>query len=337
MSPLELTGLTRVALLLLQGAERLGLDRDELIRSAGFREEELRDPDGRVSVAKIWSVWRAAARCAADTAFGLHLGESATVREFGLVGYTMLHSSDLEHALVRMARFGRIISELLAVRLEEEGEVARLLLASAARLDELRHPVDARLAAVLAVAREITKAEIVPVEAAFPYPRPASSSEHQRFFRAPLKFEQPCAMLAFRKKDLERPIVAADETLGGYLDRLADEVVASLAAKGTFAENVRRAIWTDLSEGQPAVEQIASALGVSVRTLQRRLKEEGTSFVEVLDAFRRRIAIHLLRDRTLAVYEIAFLLGYSEPSTFFRAFRRWEGTSPSAYRRSLIA
>ena len=96
---------------------------------------------------------------------------------------------------------------------------------------------------------------------------------------------------------------------------------------------MHQAIWAELSSGPPTLPETARALGISTRTMQRQLKEEGTTYAEVLDALRREMAAGLLHNHTLAIYEVAFLLGYSEPSTFYRAFRRWHGMSPGDYRR----
>ena len=131
--------------------------------------------------------------------------------------------------------------------------------------------------------------------------------------------------------------MAADETLTGYLDQLAEGVARALSESVTFRQRVCRAIWSDLSGGKPSVQQVASRLGVSTRTLQRRLEEEGTSFAQELDRLRQDLATRLLQDRSLAVYEVAFLLGYAEPSTFYRAFRRWKNVSPHEFRRMSTA
>jgi AraC-like DNA-binding protein len=128
------------------------------------------------------------------------------------------------------------------------------------------------------------------------------------------------------------PVTNADERLCRYLDQLAAEALDALGPEGSFVDRVRRAIWSDLSGGHPCLAQTASTLGVSTRTLQRRLREEGTTFAALLDVFRREMSTRLLRDKSLAVYEVAFLLGYSDPSAFYRAFRRWQGASPYEFR-----
>jgi AraC-like DNA-binding protein len=318
---------------MLQRTAEFGLDRHELTTASGFREEDLADPDARVPVTKIWNLWRILIERTSDPVLGLHLGMGVEVKEFGLVGYSMLHSRDLFSAMGRLTRYSRIINEALECRLRPAADHVDVVLAHSPRLDALRHPVDARLAAVLAVARELTGSAMTPIEVRFPYPRPDRVSDHRRYFRSELRFGTPDAELVLRRQDTDRGIASRDEALGGYLDRYADTVLTSLAGEGSFAEQVRRAIWKHLSDGPPTLQQAASALGVSLRTLQRRLREEGTSFAEVLDEFRREMAISLLRDRSLAVYEVAFLLGYSDPSTFYRAFRRWEGVPPQEFRR----
>jgi len=137
-----------------------------------------------------------------------------------------------------------------------------------------------------------------------------------------------------RASDLDLPIVTADETLLVYLDRLAEQARRELSRDDTTADGVRRVLWQEMAAGNPAIGTVAARLGLSGRSLQRRLSEEGTSFKEVLDSFRRGIARRLLSERDVAVYEVAYLLGYSDPSAFHRAFRRWHGDSPRRFRSS---
>jgi AraC-like DNA-binding protein len=334
MSTDDMTGLARVPLAMLYAVEsRYGIDGDELRRLSGFRAEELSDPDARVPVSKIWALWHAVIDRVDDPALGLHLGEHSRAREFGLLGYAIYHSGSLRRALVRIARYSRIVNEALEVHVLDNGECCGVVVDKEPRLDALRHPIDCRLATIVAFAREITAESIVPCEVHFPYPRPQDISHHQRLFRCPLHFEASASKLLFEPRDLDRPVVAADETLTGYLDQLAEGISRALSESVTFRQRVCRAIWSDLSGGKPSVQQVAARLGVSTRTLQRRLEEEGTSFAQELDRLRQDLATRLLQNRSLAVYEVAFLLGYAEPSTFYRAFRRWKNVSPHEYRR----
>jgi AraC-like DNA-binding protein len=200
--------------------------------------------------------------------------------------------------------------------------------------DALRHPVDARLAMLITLARGLTQSEIDPLQVRFSYPRPGETKEHERCFRAPLRFDAQVAGISFRTSDLERPVVSADEVLDGYLDRYAEDLLAKLASGDTVAKVVLRTLWGQLSGGQVDLATTSRHLGMSSRTLQRRLRDEDTSFAELLDLFRREASQRLLKDRGLAVEEVAFMLGYSEPSTFYRAFRRWTGLTPRRFRHS---
>jgi AraC-like DNA-binding protein len=179
--------------------------------------------------------------------------------------------------------------------------------------------------------REITGVGRLPLNVQLPYPRPATMAAYRTVLGNSIEFDAPRAAIVFAVADMDLPVVARDETLCSYLDDHANLILAELGSR-SFAERVQRVLWDELSEGQPTLKTVAGALGTSTRTLQRRLGDEGVTFAELLDTFRRRMAHELLQRHDLAVYEVAFLLGYSEPSTFFRAFRRWTGTSPLQYR-----
>ena len=337
MPEFEPTGLARLPLMLLRHVEEFGLDRDELMRSAGLSTAELEDPDARVSTHKTWSLWRAIVDRETDPALGLRLGAAARVRDFGVVGYVMFYSSTLREALERLCRYSHVITKAVQYMLEHEGQRSRVQLESNPRFDALIHPLDARLAFVVAAAREITAAEVVPLEVRFTYEAPLARAEHQRFFRCPLGFEHSASAVVFAADDLDRPAVGGDATLGGYLERVADEVLQSLDDRSSLSDRVQRAIWSQLAAGPPSLSRVAALVGISPRTLQRRLRTSGTSFGLLLEELRHRMALRLLEDRSLAVYEVAFLLGYSDPSTFYRAFRRWQGAAPDEYRRNAAA
>ena len=331
----ELTGLARLPLAILAISPRLGLDPAELMRAASIDTLDLHDPDARVPFAKVLRLWRAVAERQPDPAVGLRLGSAVTVRDLGLVGYAMAHSSSLAEAFRRFSRYCGIISEAVRIRLAETPQRVSLEFHAHPALDALRHPVNARLAAVLAAGREITGTDLTPVEVCLPFPRPRRTKEYARFFRCALRFDQPAAAMVFRREQMRLPVTAADPTLAGYLDELASGKLRSLAEGETLIGRVRQAMWSRLSTQTPTLRQIAVDLAISERSLQRRLRGGGTSFARLLENLRREVAIELLGDRRLAVSELAFLLGYSEPSAFNRAFRRWTGSSPSRYRAGL--
>jgi AraC-like DNA-binding protein len=159
---------------------------------------------------------------------------------------------------------------------------------------------------------------------------------HNSFFRCPLRFGQPKSRMVFTEEDLRLPVPRADEALAGYLSEHAEQVLESLVTGSPVTERVRSAIWAALGDGQPTLSRVASALQVPERTLQRHLAEEGTSLQREVDDIRRAMAMALLRDRAVSVDEVAFLLGYAEPSTLFRSFRRWTAMTPREYRSTQV-
>lgn len=328
------TAIVRLPLFIAHGATRFGLDPDGLLREAGFREAELRDPDARVPIVKLRRLWAVLAQRVPDPAVGLLLAEDRPLRDLGLVAYTMRLAGTLGEGLRRVARYSQIVAEDLLVAVRRREDRAEIELQRAFLYDPVRPPVDFRLFALLSGARIVTQRELVPLEAHFPYPAPSDASAHRRLFRCPLRFDQKAPLVVLRGSDLDLPIATADETLLGYLDRLAEQARQELSRDDTTADGVRRVLWQEMAAGQPAIGTVAARLGLSGRSLQRRLAEEGTSFKEVLDSFRRGVARRLLSERDVAVYEVAYLLGYSDPSAFHRAFRRWHGDSPRRFRSS---
>jgi AraC-like DNA-binding protein len=330
----HLTGLARLPLLILRRAEELGLDRDALLRRSRLEEQELNDPDARVSMDKIWGLWSALVDSVDDPALGVRLVESIDVRDLGLVGYMMACSPTLRQALRCLVRYGRVLTDTFRLELLEDAQPPRLVHAIVPTATALRHPVDSRLGSVVAVARQITRTDLVPLEVRFSYEQPSDTAELQRYLRSALSFGRDEDAVLFRDQDLDLPVEGADETLGQYLNRLAEATLDELGGEQSFLDRVREVVWTELSRGAPSVRRAAELLSVSTRTLQRRLGEAGTSFTALVDELRRQMAVRLLRNRDLAIYEVAFLLGYSEPSTFYRAFRRWYDVAPQEYRLS---
>lgn len=333
MARLELTVIARSPQLLLARAQALGLDRGDLLAASGFTEPELQDLDARVSRAKMIHLWRRVGEALPDPALGLRLGASVSVRELGLIGYMMQFSTTLGQAFTRLCRFSRLLADDTLVLVEAGPERAELVGGASLELVALRHPLDARAALALAVARELTGTDIEPLEVRLPHAPPPDPRPYRRFFSSPVHFHAGATALAFTRRDLDLPIPAGDATLGSYLEEYAEVMLRSLPAEASLAERLRGLLSTELSDGQPGLERLAGRLGVSPRTLQRQLRAEGTTFQEVLDDFRRTMAVDLLANRELAIKEVAFLLGYGDLSAFYRAFRRWYGRSPQSHRR----
>lgn len=310
-----------------------GMNREVLTEAAGLARLNLADPDSRVPVSTQVALWQLIAKNIPDPGFGVRGGASLKARDAGLLGYVMSFSATLGAALGRLVRYSRVLNDAVGVRLEAPHRQNVAVAVSHPALGfGLPFAVDYRLSALLSVCRQITGVEIVPAEVAFAYPQPGSTFEHRRFFRCPLLFDRPQSKLVFSQNDLKLSVPRADETLAGYLSSHAETVLRSLVTGESTRERVRSAIWAMLSDGRPTVSRIAAALQLTPRTLQRHLAHEGTSLQRELEEVRKTMAMAMLRDLTTPIDEVAFLLGYAEPSTLFRSFKRWTGITPHQYR-----
>ena len=333
MTSYEPTSLARGPLLLLRYAEQIGLDQQQLMARAGLSAEMLQDPDARIRHSYMMELWRVVREGRENEPHGLRAAQTLHASELGVVGYAMIYSESLLRALHRLVRYSRLLSEAVQYQVQERDDRIVLVAEAHSNLLAMWHPVVTSLAVTLTVLREITGEPVAPLEVRLQPPSPAETDEYREFFGCPVRFDKARAAIVFSRSQMQLPIKAADPVLSGYLDQLAGHVLGSLQAPPeSFVDQVRRALWYELSAGKPEVWRIAKRLKTSPRTLQRRLTQSGTSFSALLEQLRRDLSGRLLLDRKLAVSEVAFLLGYSEPSAFQRAFRRWQGQSPSQFR-----
>ena len=313
----------------------LGRDPAEVYRAAGFDPAALEDPDSRVPFAQIVALYEQAARLTGDRAFGLHVGARVTPTMFDVVGYLSANSATLGEAYQRLARFHAIWTDGASFSLEDDGRAARV---SYEYADDIagarRHDSEMTLAAVVAFMRRVTETDWSPRSVSFQHAEPPDTSEHARLFRAPLHFSRPRNEIAFDAALLRLPLAAADASLCAVLDRHAEELLARLPPRGGAVARVRELVAERTASGEPSLARVARELGLSPRTLQRKLGEEGATWKGLLDEVRRAGAERHLRAREMAICEVSYLLGFSEPSAFHRAFRRWTGSTPAEFRRA---
>jgi AraC-like DNA-binding protein len=170
-------------------------------------------------------------------------------------------------------------------------------------------------------------------EAHYQCARPESGPDRASVLGCPVTFGAPETRLLLHRAPIERPLPRHDPALFAYLERHTRSILARIPAAGRAADQVRRLITEELRNGEPSQADISRRLAMSERTLQRRLRDENTTFAEILDSARAELSQLYLREGNIAAYEVAFLLGYSEPSAFHRAFRRWTGQTPQEFRK----
>lgn len=321
-----------------EAARAYGLDAARLMADAGLEPSELADPDGRVALDKYLRFWEALSALPNAMDYALWLSAATRVELLGVVGYAMQHAADLRAAFACLERYGRLINDQLSPRIEEHGDQVSFRRVEPPRLARLLPLLVTAPDATLTLMRSLAgfpATMSLASEVALPHPRPAPALEARlrAVFDCPLVFHAPELRLTLPRALFDRPVVAPHPGLYAYLTRHASALQSRLNESHGFATRVRDEVLARLREGEPEQPPIARRLGVSERTLQRRLKEEGKTFAAVVDELRRELALLYLTDPELPIFQIAFLLGYSEPSAFQRAFRRWTGKTPREHRR----
>lgn len=325
------------ALRILRVAESYGLDPNSLLDGIGLAEDQIQDPDARIPVEKTIQLWRRVANLIDNPDLGLKAGSTFKLRDGGVVGYAMMHGESLLGALKRLVRFAKVLNQRADLSLEDLGDRWRLQALHQPLLPNFRQPIDEGIAGLMTAFKEVIGRNVVAAEIHFNYDKPESTAELRHLLGPNLQFDQPAAAIVLWDRDVRAPSTEPDASLTRYMDELAEIHLQALPKLDSFAEKVRHAVWPHLSEGLPSIQSVATRLAISTRSLQRRLREEETSYAEVVDSLRQEKARLLLKDPNLAVYEVGYLLGYSDPSTFHRAFRRWQGTSPSQFRSQQIS
>jgi len=200
--------------------------------------------------------------------------------------------------------------------------------------DAVRIVEDTRTSTLVDLCRKGLDPALDPIEVAFTYPQPARTGDHFSMFRCPVKFGQPETKISFDKADLRRPLTAANRELAINSDQIVEGMINDLS-RADIVSQVKRAIIDDLPSGTPSEEAIAKCVFVSGRTLQRRLSNENTNFRTLVLEVRRELAEKYMADKTMPLAEISYMLGFSDTSSFSRAFKRWTGEPPVVFRKSL--
>jgi AraC-like DNA-binding protein len=281
----------------------------------------------------VWRLLELAVEQIGERTFALHAADRLTRGAFMAVEYLVRTSSDLRDGIRQLVRYSHLLGKLCAFELDES-EPAQLVYSTgydARRLGSVML-VEFAVASIVRVCREITEQDLKLAGVEFAHSAPSDATAFDAFFGTRVEWNQSHAGIVFVPGMLAHPSRDADPRLNFLLRNFAEES-AGPERNGRLAHRVREVILAILPDDEPQLEAVAQRLRVAPRVLQARLQEEQTSFQAVLDATRARLAKGYLARPNLAVPAIALLLGYSEASAFYRAFRRWTGTTPGEYRR----
>lgn len=312
-----------------------GVDLAPVLGGAGLGGVDVTDPDARFALARLDALWQGAADALGDPALGLHLAETVGAESFGLLSFLGTASPTWGEGLRRVCRYFRVLSDASNYDLRVEGDVASIIAVHDVPPEgPVRQRVEFTVAVLYCYGRVGIEAEWVPSDVFFEHAAPDDLGEHRRLFRCDPRFLAGASGFRFPAALLERPLCTRNPGLADMLERVALRFLDDVPRDASTASALRDLVVRQRFEGELTLESAARQLGMSPRTLQRRLGEDGTSYHEVVDGARRHIATQMLAQPTIAIAEVAFAVGFSEPAAFHRAFKRWTGTTPAEYRRA---
>ncbi|MEU4428041.1 AraC family transcriptional regulator ligand-binding domain-containing protein [Actinoplanes sp. NPDC024001] len=309
----------------------IGMSAGRVLRAAGLPEDLFQHSAVPVTPEQFYRLWTVMEEISGDPALGVTLAGRVSAETFETPIFAALCSPDLRHAVDRIATHKRLLGPQ---RLTVTEEPDRVEVSMTWPSDPAPPPalVAFEAAFLVALARLGTRTRITPLRFALPHPPAGAAAEaYAGYLGVPV---QPGSeiMVAFTARDARRPFLTVNTAMWGVFEPELRRRLADLDRSESTADRVRAALIELLPAGETTAAAVARRLALSSRTLQRRLAEQGTTFQTVLEQTRRALARHYLNRPEVTITEIAFLLGYEEPSSFHRAFRQWSGTTPERVR-----
>ena len=315
----------------LAAAERQGVARNALLAQAGIAPEELAAE--RWPIDHITRLWRAAVHCTQDAGFGLKAGAGVGPASFNVVSYLLQSAPTLRAALALVQKYQRLISDGGRFQTITGPEACWVVYhPRQGALAFSPHQIEAVLAAVVAFSRWVTGQAVRPLQVQFSQPRVGPLAGYREAFGCPVAFEQAFSGVLLDNALLDAPLPQADAQLARLHHQYAAQRLAVLHEGGALAQELRAWIAAVLPGRVPTRAEAAQALGLSERTLARRMQAQQLSFSALLDAVRREAALQAVAQPGRALTDIGQALGFAEPAVFWRAFKRWTGCTPLQWR-----
>lgn len=312
--------------------ERMGLQPTAVLRQARLPVTLHLDTRQHITTRQFFALWTAMEELTGDPDLWLEF-----VRATEAIGHQPMfvaacYASDYRDSLGRIARFKRFTMPERFDIDERHGEARITKTWFYAPGPEPTMSVDVSFAFLLSLGRRGTGKQLAPLRIELTRDGPATGGQEE-FFRCPIRFGAPADALIMRSSDLDRPFPGHNAELMEILTPALDEALGRLQPRSSFKEHVKVVLKRRLASGRPDISAVARDLGTSERTLQRRVTEEGSTFRSLVQDARRELGHKLLSEETADIAEVACLLGFQDVTSFYRAFRGWEGTTPQAWRR----
>jgi len=313
-----------------------GADLNQLLNAAGISEQALNDPRLDLDLEASSRLWHRAVLETRDTFFGLHLGEQSSPAVLGIIGHLFQSCPNLMEGMLNLERFNGLFSSLTHIQVVESAGMygLKFFIEDNSSQYQLvrRQSKDAWMSGIASIFEKMGAGHPQPARVQISRLISAQTSEYRRVFGdCELLFDQEDDILWYTRATLELPLISSNPDMYAYFMRMANDQLEAISGSRTFSQTIQEMLMAHYNQGFPGIEQLADLLHTTTRTLQRKLKAEGFTFSQLIEQSKQEMAFRLMKTRKYNISEVAYMLGFSEPGSFTRSFRKWTGQSPRAY------
>lgn len=312
------------------------VDINKILLSVGLSLDQLKSEGYRTDAASVFMLVLELLRATSDESIGLKIGQYVEPNSFHILGYLALNSSSLQDGIQQVVKYERLMLQSSLTQLTQQGETATLSWRTPYAGPESRYFKEAVLSGWIHLTRRVMGGDLPLIKVCFDHPAPANPLEYERVFGCPVEFDAEQSAVEFPSELLALSIVESDPVLNEILQLQADQMLQEVEDESQLTTRVRRVITQRLSDEALSLVEVAQEIGVSPRVLHNNLKKQGHSFNKLVAEVKKVAAVYYLKDNQFSLVEVAHLVGFSDQSSFNRAFRRWLGESPGDYRKRLV-
>jgi AraC-like DNA-binding protein len=310
-------------------AKQRGMKPEISFSVLGFSGGQDISPETPLSTSKVLVLWETIMRNLGEDGFPIEYANSLDFEKFPVFGLTIMTSASVRDALLRTVRYGNLVTRSASWTMAETPQSVEMQWhREGDRTLGLRVANESAIAQLLKGVRQTVGHDIQPLLVSFMHKAPRNLEVHTRFFKAPIQWSSGKDSIEFSPSLLTMRPILYNKTLSEVFLGIADNKLSQEDATNSLSLKLRALVENQLASGEPDIASVASTLGMSERTLRRMLEEQGTSYREIVKNLRLDLAKSLLKDPKITTAEIAFRLGFSEPSAFSRAYKNWVGSSP---------
>lgn len=320
-------------------ALRMGLQTQDLLKKSGLSQSIFENSDGFIPMRDFIHFYHAILELSGDPFFGLHHGEMFQFTSLGILGLVMINGETGRDIYTKLLKFQDILGGDLSFNTVETDTTFSIKVLLDYERDSLVdiQCISSILAKNLKGVQLCVGNDIAPLSVNLCFPKPVDVSEYKRVFGVNVQFGQAENSITFPSSILDTKNPLADSTYSNQFEALAESILSKLDNQELYTTKVSRLILNQIDEAEISIDLIADKLALSVRNLQRKLSDEGTNFQQILNETRKTVAIKYLNDGHMAISEISYILGFSEPSAFHRSFKKWTGETPQNFRKMTFA